>query len=201
MGFRSQQTSLGGTILLSKSVGRGVRSAAAKALHERTICALADQRPSPNLWSAAWAKDFVDGVLPYSTGLKVKYSKLHGNGVYAKKAFKEGEMVEFAPSVLLMNTEMLGMAWLWPNRFQASSHTQHIIPPGLSESSPSGQATPRMGGLLADYRYSAESLREGLFRSLLDDMPWKSMGESGWKWGIHLNLWTGWWICILTMQF
>lgn len=73
--------------------------------------------------------DFVDGVLPYSTGLKVKYSKLHGNGVYAKKAFKEGEMVEFAPSVLLMNTEM--------------------------------------GGLLADYRYSAESLREGLFRVVL----------------------------------
>jgi hypothetical protein len=53
----------------------------------------------------------VDVVLPYSTGLKVKYSKLHGNGVYAKKAFKEGEMVEFAPSVLLMNTEMLGMAY------------------------------------------------------------------------------------------
>ena len=51
----------------------------------------------------------MDGVLPYSTGLEVKYSTLHGNGVYAKKAFKEGEVVEFAPSVLLMNTEMLGL--------------------------------------------------------------------------------------------
>eukprot|EP00435_Cladocopium_sp_Y103_P056261 s138_g18.t4 len=75
------------------------------------------------------AKDFVDGVLPYSTGLEVKYSNVHGNGVYAKKAFKEGEMVEFAPSG--------SDSWL------------------------------RMGGLLADYRYSAESLREGLFRIVL----------------------------------
>ena len=38
----------------------------------------------------------------------MKYSKLHGNGVYARKALQKGEIVEFAPSVLLMNTEMLG---------------------------------------------------------------------------------------------
>ena len=57
----------------------------------------------------------------------MKYSKLHGNGVYARKALQKGEIAEFAPSVLLMNTEMLGTFWvgingfgikasLWPNR-------------------------------------------------------------------------------------
>eukprot|EP00434_Breviolum_minutum_P001551 symbB.v1.2.001368.t1/scaffold71.1/size352893/11 len=73
--------------------------------------------------------DFVDGKLPYSSRVEVKYSKLHGNGVYARKALQKGEIAEFAPSVLLMNTEM--------------------------------------GSLLSDYRYSAETLREGLFRVVL----------------------------------
>ncbi|CAK8989546.1 SET domain-containing protein 7 [Durusdinium trenchii] len=72
-------------------------------------------------------EDFVDGNLPYCTSLEVKCSELHGNGIYARKPLLEGEVVEYAPSVLLM----------------------------------------RMGNLFVDYRYSAESLRQGLFRLLL----------------------------------
>ncbi|CAK8989680.1 SET domain-containing protein 7 [Durusdinium trenchii] len=73
--------------------------------------------------------DFVDGNLPYCTSLEVKCSELHGNGIYARKPLLEGEVVEYAPSVLLMRSEM--------------------------------------GNLFVDYRYSAESLRQGLFRLLL----------------------------------
>lgn len=66
--------------------------------------------------------------LPYSTSVEVRYSPIHGNGVYATKSVASGEIVEFAPSVLLMKSEM--------------------------------------GQLFADYRYSAESLRDELFRDL-----------------------------------
>ena len=71
--------------------------------------------------------DFTQG-LPYSTSVEVRYSPIHGNGVYATKCIAAEEIVEFAPSVLLMQSET--------------------------------------GKLFTDYRYSAESLRDELFRDL-----------------------------------
>eukprot|EP00746_Dinoflagellata_sp_MGD_P042622 gnl/MRDRNA2_/MRDRNA2_20329_c0_seq1.p1 gnl/MRDRNA2_/MRDRNA2_20329_c0~~gnl/MRDRNA2_/MRDRNA2_20329_c0_seq1.p1 ORF type:complete len:360 (-),score=77.15 gnl/MRDRNA2_/MRDRNA2_20329_c0_seq1:167-1246(-) len=48
-----------------------------------------------------------EGVVPYPSvsDIEVRFSPLHGNGVFANRAFKKGELVEVAPSIYILNRE------------------------------------------------------------------------------------------------
>ena len=76
--------------------------------------------------------------------------------VYAKRDIAKGETVEIAPSILLMNSEArLVFSVLCSPRISCL----HRLTAAICVSS------KELGRLLADYRYSAERLKRGLFRS------------------------------------
>ena len=74
MGFRNQQTSLGASSCCLSLSAEACGARPPKPYMSEPFAPWQINGhlswPSANLWSAAWAKDFVDGVLPYSTRLE-----------------------------------------------------------------------------------------------------------------------------------